>query len=417
MQPPRKFNLWYNSDFLKLWISQTISQFGSQITILALPLTAALSLNATPFQMGILTASEQLPFLLFGLFAGVWVDRWWRRRILIITDIGRGLLLLVIPTTALFGLLRIEILWFSAFVVGILTMFFDVAYWSYLPAVVSRDLLVEGNSKLALSQSAAETVGPGFAGILVQLLTGPFTILVDAISFFTSALILSQIRAPELISSSNDRKQGVWHELISGLLLVFHDRILRALILRATVWNIFYNMGLPIFILFVTRDLRFRPEFIGVLFSAMGFGFLFGAMLIERITKRLGVGTTIIKSVFTAAIAVCLIPFTSGDGMMTSLILVMVLFIFGFMTALYNVNNISLRQAITPNHLLGRMTATMRFITWGIIPFAALFGGLLGEKIGLRTTLMVVGGGSVFFGILGTLFTPLRAVKEFPKVS
>jgi len=416
MQPVRKIDLWHHSDFLKLWTSQTISQFGSQISILTLPLTAALSLNATPFQMGILTASEQLPFLLFGLFAGVLVDRWWRRRILIITDMGRGLLLLVIPTTALFGLLRIEILWFSAFLVGILTVFFDVAYWSYLPTVISRDVLVEGNSKLALSQSAVETVGPGFAGILVQLLTGPFTILVDAISFFASALILSQIRTPELISSSNDCKQGVWHELLSGLFLVFNDRILRALILRATVWNIFYNMGLPIFILFVTRDLRFRPDFIGLLFSAMGFGFLFGAMLIQKISKCLGVGRTIIRSVVLAAIAVCLIPFTSGNGIMSGLILVIALFIFGFMSALYNVNNISLRQAITPNHLLGRMTATMRFVTWGIIPIAALFGGVLGEKIGLRTTLMVIGGGSVFSAILGTLFTSLRSVKELPKV-
>jgi MFS family permease len=413
----KKVGLWRYPDFLKLWVGQTISEFGSQITILALPLTAALALNATPFQMGVLTASQYLPSLLFGLFAGVWVDRWQRRKVLIVTNIGRGLLLLIIPVAALFGLLRIEILCFSTFLVGILSVFFDVAYWSYLPTIVSRDLLVEGNSKFALSQSAAETVGPAFAGVLVQFFSGPFAIIVDAISFLISALIVNQIHTPELVSSLNDDRQSVWHELNSGLLFVFRDRILRALILRATVWNIFYDGGLPILILFVTRELRFSPGFIGVLFSCMGFGFLSGAVLSEKISRHLGVGATIIKSVFLAAIAACLIPFTNGNSMMTGLILLVLLFVIGFTTTLYNVNNISLRQAITPNYLLGRMTAAMRFITWGIIPLAALLGGVLGDKIGLRTTLMTFGVGSVCFAFFGTLFTPLRTVRELPKLS
>lgn len=186
--PTRLTGLWRHSEFLKLWAGQTISQFGSQVTLLALPLTAALTLHATAADMGLLSAAETAPFLLVGLLAGVWVDRLRRRPILMIADCGRFFLLLLIPLLALLDILRIEALYVIAFFVGILTVFFDVAYQSFLPALVGRAQLVEGNGKLEISQSAAQIAGPGIAGALVQLVTAPFAIVVDALSFLISHL-------------------------------------------------------------------------------------------------------------------------------------------------------------------------------------------------------------------------------------
>src|SRR6266581_5807108 len=222
--------LWRQPDFVRLWTGHTISRFGSEISQLAIPLTAALVLNASAFQMGLLGTFEFAPFLLLSLFAGVWVDRLRRQPILIVADIGRAVLLGSIPLAAVLGVLRIEQLYVVGVCTGVLTVFFDVADQSYLPALVSREHLVEGNSKLEVSRSVAQIAGPGVAGALVQLITAPMAVLVDALSFVASVISLLFIRVREPAPVRNDGPTGsIWSELREGLAVVLENPLLRSI--------------------------------------------------------------------------------------------------------------------------------------------------------------------------------------------
>ena len=264
---PRFAGLWRHADFVKLWTGQTISLFGSQITFLALPLTAVLVLEASPAQMGFLTAAGAIPSLLVGLFVGVWVDRYRRRPILIAADLGRAALLFAIPVAAILGMLRIEHLYVVAFLVGTLELFFDVAHRSFLPSLVKREQLVEGNSKLEMSRSIAMILGPGVAGGLVQLVTAPIAIAVDAISFLISALFLGWIRAPEPAPKPSDQRENIWRELGEGLRLVSGNRLLRAIAGCMGIVGLFNSVLEAVFVLYVTRELGIEPGLLGLVCS------------------------------------------------------------------------------------------------------------------------------------------------------
>src|SRR5690349_3562034 len=225
--------LWNNPDFVKLWLGQTVSQFGSGITGIALPLTAVLLLAATPAQMGILGALDGIAVLVIGLLAGVWVDRVRRRPLMIATDLGRAFILSTIPLAALLGVLHIWQLYIVAAFAGILTVIFTVASPAYLPSLIPQDSLIEGNSKLGISDALAEIGGPAVAGPLVQLLTAPFAILFDAFSFLFSACCLALIRKPEPHPATSELKTSIWSDLIEGLRLVFKNPLLRSLALSA----------------------------------------------------------------------------------------------------------------------------------------------------------------------------------------
>lgn len=405
--------LWQHANFLRLWTGQTISQFGSQITLLALPLTAALTLHATPAEMGILSATETAPFLLVGLFAGVWVDRLRRRPILLVTDFARGILLLAIPLAALLGALTIGLLYAVAFLVGILTVFFEVAYQSFLPALVGREQLVEGNSKLEVSRSAAQITGPGVAGGLVQLVTAPIAIIMDAASFFVSALFLVFVRVPEAAPAPRAERQTVWKDIGEGLGVVFGNPLLRAIAGCTATSNLGNNIWQAILILYLTRRLGFGAGVVGLIFATGSIGFLCGALLAGRIARRFGLGPTIVGSIALGSLGVLLIPIAQRPASFALPLLIVSQFIAGGSGTIYNINQVSLRQAITPDHLLGRMNATMRFIVWGTLPIGALIGGALGGVIGLRPTL-VVGVVIQSSAFLWTFFSPVRALREQP---
>src|SRR5437868_10909625 len=244
--------LWRHSEFVKLWTGQTISLFGTEVSQLAIPLTAALVLNATPAQMGLLAALEYAPFLLLSLFAGVWVDRMYRRPVLIVADIGRALLLGSIPLSALLGLLRIEQLYVVGLMTGVLTVFFDVAYQSYLPVLVKREHLVEGNSKLEVSRSVAQIAGPGVAGALVQVITAPLAVLVDALSFVASVISLLLIRVREPAPVRHDGNAGsIWSELREGLDVVLGNPLLRSIAGCTGTSNLFGNGVMAVYVLYV----------------------------------------------------------------------------------------------------------------------------------------------------------------------
>jgi MFS family permease len=409
----RRDGLWRHANFLRLWIGQTISQFGSQITFLALPLAAALTLHATPGEMGVLTAAETAPFLLVGLFAGVWVDRLPRRLILLVADFGRGVLLLAIPVAALAGVLTIALLYAVAFVVGILTVFFDVAYQSFLPALVGREHLVDGNSKLETTRSAAQIAGPGLAGTLVQLITAPAAVIVDALSFFVSAGFLVSLRVPTDRLPPRAVRRTIWSEIGEGLRIVVGNPLLRAIAGCTGTANFFGGVAAAVLVLYITRDLGLRPGAIGLVFAMGSVGLLVGALLARRIAGRIGVGATIIAANVLSTAGALLAPLAHGAVAVTIPLLVGAQFFTGMGGTIYNITQVSLRQTITPDHLLGRMNATMRFIVWGVLPLGGLLGGLLGSLIGLRGTLLVGAVGEIF-AVFWVLFSPVRKLREQP---
>lgn len=405
--------LWQHPNFLKLWAGETISVFGSQVTLLALPLTAVLVLGATPAQMGVLGAIEMAPFLFISLFAGVWVDRWRLRPVMVLADIGRAILLGSIPTAYAFGVLSIEFLFVIALMTGILTVFFDVAYQSYLPVLVERKQLVEGNGKLEVSRSVAQITGPGLAGTLVQVATAPVALALDAVSFAFSALFLGIIRHTEPAKPVSTVKRNIWREIGEGLGGVFGNPYLRSIAACTGTSNLFGNIGQAVFTIFVIRELHLDAFLLGLIFGISSIGALIGAFMAGWMARRFGLGWTIIGTAFVFGIGGLAAPLAYGPVPVLMLILTTGLFINNWSNPIYNINQVSLRQAITPHRLLGRMNASMRFLVWGTMPIGSLIGGLLGEIIGLRATLLVAALGT-FLSVLPVLFSPVRDLKAQP---
>jgi MFS family permease len=403
-------------DFVKLWTAETISVFGTQITLLALPLIAATTLNVTPFEFGLLGAIEFLPFILLSLPAGVWVDRMRRRPIMIVGDLVRAVALLSIPIAFALDGLTIWQLYIVGFINGCATVFFDVAYQSYLPAVVDRDQIIDGNSKLETSRSAAFIVGPGIAGFLIGAISAPFAILVDSVSFVVSALFLGVIRKeepkPERQVDEHGNEASMRSEIAAGLRYVLGHRHLRAIAATTGSSNFFSNILFAVLLLYLVRQLQFTPELIGVAFSIGAVGFLIGALLAGRIGNGFGVGPTIVASSFVFGPAALLIAIAPTD--LAFAFVAASIFINSLGGAIYNINQVSFRQAITPGSMQGRMNATMRFIVWGTIPIGGVVGGFLGGTIGLQATIWVAAIGGLFV-FLPVLLSPVRSIRDMPE--
>jgi len=278
--------LWRERDFVRLWSAHTISRFGSEISLLAIPLTAALVLNASATQMGLLAAAEFAPFLLLSLFAGVWVDRLPRKKILIVGDIGRAILLGSIPIAALAGVLRIEQLYLVGFASGVLTVFFDVADQAFLPALVNRERLVDGNSKLEVSRSVAQIVGPGLGGALVQLVTAPLAVALDSVTFLASVAFIIGIKAGEPPHApATEARSSVVQEIREGLAVVLGNPLLRSIAGCTGCSNLFSNVMFAVFVLYATRELHIEPAVLGLIFAAPGPGGLLGALVADRLAR------------------------------------------------------------------------------------------------------------------------------------
>ena len=413
MKRLRWSELWKDPDFLKLWTGQTISVFGSNITLLALPLTAILVLDATPAQMGLLGAAGTLPHLLVGLFAGVWADRVRRRPIMIAADLGRALMLLTVPLAWVLGLLHIEQLYVVAFLAGILTTFFDVGYGSYLPSLVGREHLVEGNSKLHASQSVAEAAGPGLAGALVQLLSAPIVVIVDVVTFVASALALTLIRKPEPEPAPRREGKNLWREIGEGLHIVLSTSLLRSLAVSGVIFVLFQYVLLAVYTLYLTRELGIEPALLGVIFGIGALGALSGAVIAGQTARRFGLGPTIIAAPLLGCVAALLIPLAGGLPSAAVPLLVMAQFLYAFGGPIFTINAVSLRQSISPDRLLGRVNASNRFMVFGVMPVGSLLGGFLGETIGLRPTLAVAALG-MLLAFVWLVASPVRSLRELP---
>jgi MFS family permease len=402
--------LWRHSDFVRLWGAQTISQFGTQITLLALPLAAIVVLDASAFEVAVLTAVEWMPWLLFSLPIGAWVDRVLRKPILVAADVGRALVLLSVPLAYAFDALTIWQLYAVGFAHGILTVFFDVAYQSYLPSLVERRQLEEGNSKLEVSRSGAQLAGPGIAGVLVELVTAPVAILADAVSFIVSALFLRSIRREEAPPERGEPTR-LHVEIVEGVRYVLTHPLLRPSMAFVAVSNFFGSVMYSILLVYAVRELGLSAAAIGVVLALGNTGFLVGAALAPRVSARLGVGPTLVTTAALIGWPLWLVPLAPQDG--AAAFLVAAFALASFAGVVYNVVGISYFQAITPGRLLGRMNASRRFVVWGAVPLGSLAGGVLAATIGLRETLFVGAiGGSVAF--LPLLFSPVRSVQKAP---
>jgi MFS family permease len=396
-QAPR--SLLRDADFLKLWVGQSVSAFGTQVTLLAVPILAALALRVSPLEFGLLSTIEFLPFVLLSLPAGVWVDRLPRRPILIWGDIGRAIGLLSIPIAFALNVLTIWQLYIVVFLTGCLTVFFDVAYQSYLPSIVERDQLVEGNAKLELTRQASQRLGPGIAGVLIGVLTAPFAVLLDAISYAVSAVFVAWIRRREPPVVPHDAATGprpsMRKEIVVGVRYVTGQPVLRALALTVAIEYLFGTIADSILILHLVTERQFSPALIGLAFTLGSIGVIGGALLTGRLTKALGVGRMIVlaavfDSVSWLPLAIAPDPLLFA-GLTTTIVSL------SFFGMFWNVNAMSLRQAIAPPGMRGRMNATMRLISWGTIPVGSILGGVLGGAIGLHNTIWV--------GAIGSLIT------------
>lgn len=401
--------LWHNRDFLWLWSAQTISQFGSEITGLALPLVAIIVLDASTFEVAALAVVDWLPFFALSLPAGVWIDRLPRRPILIAADWGRALALASIPLAYFLDVLTLGQLYAVGLVVGTLTMLFDVSYQSYLPSVVERDSLGEGNSKLEVSRSAAQVAGPGLAGVLVSALTAPYAILVDAVSFVGSALSLSRITSSEQKPErARAERPGFRAEIGEGLRFTLRHPLQRPIIAFVGVSNLFVTMLFAIYLVYAVRELGLSPTTIGLIFSLGSVGSLVGALTANRVARTFGIGPGLITVATTGGLGLLLIPLAAGDLVIPLLVIANVLW--GFFVLNYFVTAVSLIQAITPDHLLGRTNASRRFVVQGMIPLGALLGGALGTVIGLRPTI-TIGATGAAIAVLPLFLSPLRSVR------
>ena len=406
--------LWRHPDFLKLWAGQTASAFGTLISAIALPLTAVLALDATPLEMGLLRAAALGPGFLVGLLAGVWVDRLRRRPIMIGADLGRAALLGSVPGAAVLGLLRIEQLYIVAFLAGVLTVFFEVAYHSHLPSLVRRDELVEANSKVTASASVAEVAGFGLGGALVQVLTAPIAVLVDAGSFLLSALSLAFIRAPEPTPTPAADRPGALHEIGEGLRLVLDSPLLRPIAGAAATLGFFQYLLGAVYLLYVTRELEIEPIVQGALYAIGGLSSLLGALVAGRAARCWGLGPTLLVGLLLSGIGNLCVPLAGGPILVVLTFLVLAQVVGDGAETAYTVNQVSLRQAITPERLQGRMNASIRFVSWGAMVLGTLVGGALGETIGLRATL-VVGASGTILAALWIFLSPLRTLRSTPE--
>ncbi|MGI8587676.1 MAG: MFS transporter [Chloroflexia bacterium] len=410
MRIGRRFTgLWHHPDFMKLWAGQAISEFGSRITRDGLPLAAVISLHATPGEMGLLFAIGSAPVLLVGLPAGVWVDRLRRRPIMIAADIARALVLGSIPAAAILGYLRIEQLYIVSAVAGVLTVFFEVAGQSYLPALVSREQIIEGNSKLGASSSLAEIGGPSLAGGLVQALTAPIAILFDALSYLASAASLALISKPEPPPEPKQERANIWLDVTEGLRLVLGHPLLRSIAGGSGIRNFFGGFYGALYSLYAVATLGISPGVLGLLITAGGLGALPGALLAERLSRRYGVGRTIIGALAFSVAFAPLTPLAGAFGLPPVGFLLAAQFFGDFGLVIYFINALSLRQSLVPDRLLGRANASMQFLEGGVAPLGALLAGALAEGIGPRATLWIASAGFAV-SALWLLRGPLRSL-------
>ena len=409
-------SLWQHRDFLKLWLGQTVSELGTVVTRTAVPLVALLVLNAGPGELAVLVIVSSLGVLLVGLIAGAWVDRLRRRPLLIADDSIRAALLLSIPVAYALGQLRIEQLYVVMFVEACLGALFDAAYPAYVPTLIGRDRLVEGNSRLATSSSIAEIGGPGLAGALVQIVSAPFAILVDAVSFVVSAVTLLMIRTPEPPPPARESRTRVMHEIVEGLRIVRRHGIVFPLAARSVPAHFFGAFYAVLYSIYLLRELHLDPFLLGIVISAGGVGSLVGSLFASRVVTSLGIGRALVGTAIAASTIGVLTPLAQGPVALAALMVFLPQLIGDGLQTIEGVAERSLIQGVIPDRVLGRVNATLDVVSHGIgYPLGALVAAFLGEQIGARGAI-AIGWAGMALSILFVVFSPvprLRSASDF----
>jgi MFS family permease len=408
----RYLGLLRQADFRRLWLSMSVSTLGSEVTFLALPLVAILVLKASPVEVAVLGAMPFVAFALFGLPAGVWVDRLPRKRVMVVGDLGRAAILVFVPIAAVAGVLAIWQLYAIAFGAGVLTVFFEIAYQSILPELVERDRLAEGNSRLEVSRSASQVLGPGVGGALIGLFGAPIAIVADALSYLGSAAFLIGLHPsrPRPLRTSADSK-GLVGEILEGLRFYRSSPILLSASAAVITLNVGFHMAGAIALIFYARELEMTPEAIGIAFSIGSIGFLIGAAGGAAVGRKLGVGPTLMLGCGVSSAAWYLLAFATKQSAFA--ILAVVGIIQGLVLPPIFVNNVALRQTLTPDELGGRVNATARWMHWTAIPFGQLAGGVLATVVGLRFTI-AVGATVGLLSVAFLLISPMRSLRAMP---
>lgn len=384
----RPGSLWREHDFFSFWLGETVSGLGTQVTFVALPMAAVLTLGAGVSQLGLLRFAEYLPYLAFTLPFGILADRFPRRTLMSVSYAARGALVGVVPVLAALGLLRLWNLVVVAFAVGLGAALFEVCWLSYVPGLVRPDRLVDANGKMAASHSGAEAVGPGLGGLLVQVLTAPYALALDSASYLLALLSLGAVRRrePPRVRSAASPRQVVT-ELAEGIRFAFGQPVIRATAFSAAVGNFFALVTETIFLVYAVRNLNLGAGLLGLVLTSTGFGGLLGAALANTVIRRAPVGVLYVAARLVGGIACLLLPLASGPKAVVVAACAASFFFNQAALAVANVLSSSLRQALSEDRIRGRMNASVRTLVFGALPLGSIAAGGLGSTLGLRATL------------------------------
>jgi MFS family permease len=399
--------------FMLLWAGQSVSMLGTSVSTVAIPLVAVVSLHASPFEVGMLSFLQTLPFLLLSLFIGVLVDRVRRRPLLITADFGRTVAIGLIPVLTFADVLNIGSLYLCVLAAGILTVVFDLAYFAYTPLLLPEELLLTGNSRLELSNQTAGLLGPGIAGVAITIIRIPFVVTLDAISYLVSAVSLLMIRTPETRPHPLDKPhpRRVLREIGEGTRALFSNPYLRPVALNATAYNLSAQMILTLFVLYATRDLHLAPGWIGLIFAVGSLGGVAGSAAIRRVVDRFRFGPTFIATMAIVRVALPLVAVVGGPKPVLICGFAAIWFVTLFGLVASNACVMTLRQVAVSNELRGRMNAAYRTVSFGAIPLGALLAGVLASSIHVYPTI-VVAAILVPLSILFVIFSPVARMNK-----
>jgi MFS family permease len=395
-------------------VGQTASQLGEQASLVVLPLFAVLTLHATAGQLGVFRAVGQAPILLLSLFVGAWVDRWRIRTVMVLADVGRTLALGAAAVAGILGWLGLPALFSVAFVVGALSVFFDVAYQASLVGLVKHHQLVRGNSALEGSRSAAQIGGPALGGALVSFLSAPIAVASSALFFALSFLSIRRIRRTESKLERLERPLRVWRRINEGLRFVVGETSLRTVCLASAAFQFFFAATMTVYLLFLPRELHLPGTAVGLALAATGPGALLGSMLAARLPSRFGHGPVLVSAAVLGDGAFLCVPALHGSSAVTVFVLLAVNFVFGTGGQLVNVTVMAVRQAVTPDGMQGRTAATITFVGMGLTPLGSLLGGFLAKDWELRTSLLVTAAGMLLSPVLMALSPLARLGRALP---
>jgi MFS family permease len=407
--------LWKNKNFNLLWAGATISLVGTEVTNLALPIAALMILKAGAIEIAFIKAAEMIAFPFFGLFAGVLADRLNPRRIMIVADFSRFLLLSLIPLAYVFGLLKVYVIIVVAAIMSIFTVFYNVAYSAYVALIVEREQLIEGNSKLNTSQSVAQFMGPMLAGWLILIAGAVKSLLVDVFSYLFSASMLfmskQAFRPTDSFKKNKLPNRSIWVDIKEGLSFVFANKTMKTLIVATGFANLGHSIVQPMFLVFAYKQLGISPERMGIILGIGSVGLFIGSVTASKFVQKYGLGNSMFFFMGLVGIASFLIPVALIG--IPEIILTFVWFTICFADTIYNINQFTLRQLLTPFELQGRMNATVRIIIFGIMPVGSVLGGFLASSFGLIVSL-VVGGAAFLMVSIIVYVSHLYSIQQFP---